>query len=86
MCDFFDGVNNNRSSIITSQYFLLCNHSISLLIFNSQIDGEVFNPIGIFGYKHDALPKYGSSLQYHFEFSDNLNEWKASFKSNTDRT
>ena len=25
MCDFFDGVNNNRSSIIASQYFLLLN-------------------------------------------------------------
>ena len=32
------------------------------------------------------LPKYGSVLQYFFEFSDNLREWKASFKSKTDNT
>ena len=32
------------------------------------------------------LPKYGSILQYFLEFSDNLNEWKAFFKSRTDKT
>ena len=26
-CDLFDGVNNNRSSITASQYFLLCKQS-----------------------------------------------------------
>ena len=30
------------------------------------------------------LPKYGSILQYYLGYSDNLNEWKASFKSRTD--
>ena len=32
------------------------------------------------------LPKYGSIPKYFFEFSDNLREWKASFRSNTDNT
>ena len=32
------------------------------------------------------LPKYGSIPQYFREFSDNFNEWKASFKSRTDKT
>ena len=30
------------------------------------------------------LQKYGSIPQYLFEFSDNLGEWNASFKSKTD--
>ena len=47
MCDFFDGVNNNRSSIIASQYFLLCKHSNMVFIYNYQIEGEIFNSIGI---------------------------------------
>ena len=32
------------------------------------------------------LPKYGSIPQYFLEFSDNLKEWNASFKSRTDST
>ena len=32
------------------------------------------------------LLKYGSVLQYLFEFSNSLSEWNASFKSNTDNT
>ena len=32
------------------------------------------------------LLKYGSIPQYFFEFSDNLREWNASFKSKTDNT
>ena len=32
------------------------------------------------------LPKYGSIPQYFFEFSDNLRERNASFKSKTDNT
>ena len=50
------------------------------------MDGEIFNPIGILWNKWDELPKYGSILQYFLEFSDNLNEWKVSFRSNTDNT
>ena len=50
------------------------------------MEGEIFSPIGILWYKKDVLPKYGSIPQYLFEFSDNLHEQKASFKSNTNRT
>ena len=32
------------------------------------------------------LPKYGKIPQYFFEFSDSLSEWKASFRSNAERT
>ena len=32
------------------------------------------------------LPKQGSIPQYFLEFSNNLNEWKASFKPRTDNT
>ena len=35
---------------------------------------------------YDALPKYGSILQYLLESSESLNKWNASFKSNTERT
>ena len=48
--------------------------------------GDMFNPIGILRYRYDALPKYRSIPQYFLEFSDNLKEWNASFKSKTDRT
>ena len=44
------------------------------------MDGEIFNPMDILWYKYDVLPKYGSIPQYLFKFSDNLSEWKASFK------
>ena len=47
MCDFFNGVNNNRSSIIASQYFLLGKQSNIAFVYNCQIEGEIFNPIGI---------------------------------------
>ena len=42
--------------------------------------------MGILCYKYEVLPKYGSTPQYFIESSDNLNEWNASFKSNTDNT
>ena len=45
----------------------------------------MMSPIGIHWYKYKALPKYGRIPQYIFEFSDNLSEWKASFRSNTER-
>ena len=47
MFDFFDGVNNNRSSIIASQYFLPYKQSNIAFIYDCQIEGEIFNPIGI---------------------------------------
>ena len=60
MCDFFDGVNSNKSSIIASQYFLLCKHPKIAFIYDCQIEGEIFSPIGILWYKYDELPKYGN--------------------------
>ena len=45
MCNFFDGVKNNRSSIIASQYILLCKQSNIVFIYDCQIEGEIFNPI-----------------------------------------
>ena len=46
-CDLFDGINNNRLSMIASMYFLICKHSNIVLIYDCQIDGKMFNPIGI---------------------------------------
>ena len=55
-------------------------------MYDCHIDGEMFKHIGILSYSYEELPKYGSILQYFFEFSDSLNEWTASFKSSTDST
>ena len=82
-CNFFNGVNNNRSSIIASQYFLLCKHFKTALMYDCQIGCEMFNPIGTLWYKYDALPRYGNIPQYLLEFSESLSEWNTSFKSNT---
>ena len=57
MCDPFDGVNNKRSSTIASQYFLLCKQSNIAFMYDCQIEGEIFNTIGILWYKYDVLPK-----------------------------
>ena len=73
-------------SIIASQYFLLCKHSQIALMYVCQIDGDILGPIGILWYKKEVLPKYGNIPQYPFEFSNSLKVWKASFKSNNDRT
>ena len=42
--------------------------------------------MGIFWYKYEVLPKYGSILQHFLESSDNHNEWNTSFDPNTDST
>ena len=55
-------------------------------MYDCQIEVEIFNPIGILWYRYDVLPKYESIPQYLFEFSNNLSELNASFKSNTDST
>ena len=86
MCTLFEGVKSNRSSMIASLCFLLCRHSRIAFIYDCQIEGEMFNPMGILWCMYDALPKYGNILQYLFKSSENLNEWNASFKSNTERT
>ena len=72
MCDFLDGVNNKRTSIIASQYFLLGKQSNIAFMYDCKIEGEIFNLIGILWYKNDVLPKYGSIPQYLFEFSNSL--------------
>ena len=60
--------------MIASQYFQLCKQSNIVFMYDCQIEGEIFNPIGIFWYKYHVLPKYGSFWQYLFEFSDSLSE------------
>ena len=82
----FVGVNNNILSIIASQYFLLCKQSKIAFMYDCQIDGDIFNPIGFLWYKYEVLPKYGKIPQYHLEFSESIKEWNASFKSNIDKT
>ena len=72
------GMNNNRSSIIASHYFLLCRHSKIALMYNCQMGGEIFSPIGIFWYRYDMLPKYIKIPQYLFDFSESLREWNVS--------
>ena len=59
MCNFLVGVNNKRLSIIASQYFLLCKQSKISFIYDCQIDGDIFNPIGILWYKYDCGSKIG---------------------------
>ena len=86
MCSFFVGVNNNTSSIIALQYFLLCKQSKIAFIYDLQIDGDIFSPIGILWYRYEVLPKYGKIPQNLFEFSESLKEWNVSFKSSTDKT
>ena len=83
---FHDGVNNNRSSIIALQYFLLCKQSNIIFIYECHIDGYIFNPIGILCYQYEVQPKYGKIPQYLFKFSESLREWNASLKSKTYNT
>ena len=85
MWDCFEGVNNSKSSILASQYFLLSRQLRMVFIYVCQICGETFSPIGILWYKYKALPKYSKIPQYFFEIYD-VKEQKASFKSNTEKT
>ena len=48
MCDFFDGVNNNRSSIIASQYFLPCKQSNIGFIYDCQMRVRYLIPLAFF--------------------------------------
>ena len=56
MCNFFDGVNNNRTSITASQYFLLCRHSNIAFMHDCQIEDEMF---GI------SMMTYQNTVIYH---------------------
>ena len=47
ICALFEGVKSNKSYMIASQCFLLCRHSKIAFIYDCQIEGEMFNPIGI---------------------------------------
>ena len=42
--DVFVGVNNNKSSMIASQYFLLCKQTKTALMYDCHITGEIFKP------------------------------------------
>ena len=59
--------------MIASQCFLLCKQTKLVFIKDSQIEGEIFNPIGILWYMYDALLKYGNILYYILEYSESLN-------------
>ena len=45
MWDFFAGINNNRSSIIALQYFLLCIQSEIAFMYVCQINGDIFKAL-----------------------------------------
>ena len=66
ICDFFVGVNNNRSSIIALQYFLLCKQSSIAFIYDCQIDGEILNPIAFFDIN---IKCYQNMVRFHNIFS-----------------
>ena len=72
--------------MIASQYFLLDKQLKMAFMYDCHTAGEILSPIGILWYKYDVLPKYGSIPQYFLEFSVNLSEWNASFRSSTDST
>ena len=74
ICALFEGVNNSKLSIIASQCFLLCKHSKIAFMYDCQVEGEMFNPLGILLYKYEALPKYGSIPHHLFESSESCNE------------
>ena len=86
ICALFEGVNTKVMSIIALQCFQLCKHSKIAFMYDYQIEGEMFNPIGILWYKYEALLKYSNIPQYLFESSNSCNEWNASFRSNTKST
>ena len=66
--------------------FLLCKLSKIACIYDCQIEGEMFNPIGMLSYKYEALPKCGVIPQYLFESSESHNEWNAFFRCSTKST
>ena len=86
ICNFFFGVNNNKSSTIALQYFLLCKQCNIAFMYDYHIDGDIFNLIDILLYRYEALPKYHKIPQNLLEFSKSLKEWNASFKSKTNNT
>ena len=63
ICALCEGVNSSKLSIIALQCFLLCKNPKIAFIYDCQIEGEMFNPIGILWYKYEAFPKYGNIRQ-----------------------
>ena len=61
ICTLSDGVKSNKSYMTASQCFLLGRHFKITFIYDCQIEGEMFNPIGILWYMYDILPKYGNN-------------------------
>ena len=47
ICAFFVGVKSSRSSIIASQCFLVSKQSKIAFIYDCQMEGDIFNPMGI---------------------------------------
>ena len=47
ICAFFAGVKSKRSSIIALQCFLVSKQSKIAFIYDCQMQGDIFNPIGI---------------------------------------
>ena len=74
ICALLEGVNSNKSSITALQCFLLCKHSKIVFIYDCQIEGDIFNPIGILCYIYQVLLKYGNIPQYLFKWSESLSE------------
>ena len=79
-------MNNNRSFIIASQYFLLCKQSHITFMYGCQIKGEIFDPLGIL---YINMMCCQSMVIFHNIFLNSLmvllNEMH-SFRSNTDST
>ena len=46
MC-LFEGVNKSKLSIIALQYSMLCKHPKITFIYECQIEGGMFSPMGI---------------------------------------
>ena len=49
-----------------------------MIIYDCQIECEIFNPIGIIWYRYDGLPKYGNIPKYLLACSESLSEWNVS--------
>ena len=66
LCDFFGGENNNRSSIIALKYFPFSKQSNIMLIYDCQIDGDIFNPISILSDLN--IKHYHNMVRFHSNF------------------
>ena len=51
LTDFLSGVNNNKSSLTSLQYFMLCRQSKVALMYEYYMAGEICTLIGILRYE-----------------------------------